>query len=601
MKSTSYFILSLLFVSLAWAQNDNRGRARPNYNPDNLTDAERRESESYIHEGLNQEVMLQECANLTPEEAELFQKDQAKAYQQFGDKLTEGMATCGGDKEVKGLGLSPEMAGAISKAYSMIIPMMGGGLKLTSLKDISAEKTAQTNQALDNAAGADGTKVADMSATERADAIKNSSDQSVKDAAAQENTAAEEAKDDERDQTDYCQFVAMGTEAIAMVQQTMAQQEMNTIPLEQENNAQKAALMRVSRGYKERAKNAQTQAMGWGVTTGCYTYMMFKPSVDKKAWQNWLKVGASGFLTTVFALQVKGFNNAAETTKNIANLLPGAGDCNPHTDRDCYCSQTTTMGDPKYCAPYAHQRSIRDPGVTMRTSCITDKAEADPKCACLQDDSCIHKGIDTLFSLDGLSGQINPAFAGDLKNLSTGTIAGSLNTDAINRNLSAARNAMRKANQELSKLSSPNPKLTPSQLKEAEFLESRGVPKTLAQAISAEKVTGNFNKTLALGGSRPAATSAAKEKSFNASIVDNSSSGGLNNKKAKKTQNAAANPFAKFMNKGGNGKSSSNGEILNFAQKAQAGAQISNRKDSSVFDIISRRYQVSAWRRLELE
>ena len=119
--------------------------------------------------------------------------------------------------------------------------------------------------------------------------------------------------------------------------------------------------------------------------------------------------------------------------------------------------------------------------------------------------------------------------------------------------------------------------------------------------MAAQPVKGDFSKTLALGSSRPAAPSAAKEKSFNSSLVDRSSSNGLNKKKAKKTQNAAANPFAKFMNKGGNGKSSSNGEILNFAQKAQAGAQISNRKDSSVFDIISRRYQVSAWRRLELE
>lgn len=599
MKSTSYFIISLLFVSLAWAQNDNRGRANAKADP-NLTDAERRESETFIHEGRSQALMLQECAGLSESEAELYQKDQAKAYQQFGDKLTTGMDRCGGNEEVKGLGLSPEMAGAITTAYSAIIGLggLGGSMKLKPLDEVAAEKPA-TNEP---AANSQPNTTTEPGANTQPDA--NTDTSATADNSAGGDSSEGGKQEDERDDTDYCKYVAVGTETIAKVQQTMAQQEINNVPLEEEKNAQRAALMRVSRGYKERQKNANTQFMGWGATTGCYAVMMYTPvsAASGSAWQNLLKLGSAGFLTTVFYQHVEGFKEAAKETKRIADLMPGAGECNPHTDRDCYCSEPTTMGDPRYCAPYAHQRTIRDPGVTMRTSCITNKAESDPKCACLQNDSCLHKGIDTLFSLDGLSGQVNPAFAGDLRNLSSGTIAGTLNTDATNRNLTAARNAMRKADEGLSKLTPPISKLTPAQIKEAEFLESKGVPKTLAQAMAAQPVKGDFSKSLALGGgSRSATSSATKDKSFNASLVDNGSSKGLNNKKAKKTQNAAANPFAKFMNKSGNGKSSSNGEILNFAQKAQAGAQISNRKDSSVFDIISRRYQVSAWRRLELE
>ncbi len=95
------FILALVSLP-SFAQNDNRGRARPNYNPNNLSDAERRESETFVHEGKSQRVMMQECAGLSESEAKLFQEDQAKAYQQFGDKISEGMKTCAGNAEVKG-------------------------------------------------------------------------------------------------------------------------------------------------------------------------------------------------------------------------------------------------------------------------------------------------------------------------------------------------------------------------------------------------------------------------------------------------------------------------------------------------------------------
>src|SRR5690606_18254005 len=159
-------------------------------------------------------------------------------------------------------------------------------------------------------------------------------------------------------------------------------------------------------------------------------------------------------------------------------------DCNPHTDRDCYCSEPTTMNDPKYCAPYLHKRTIRDPGITMRTSCINNQAQADPQCKCLANDSCVHTGIDTLFKLDGVGGQVNPAMMADLKGLSTGMVAGSLNSSAINRNLAAARTAMKKANDELSKLAPPKPTLTSSEELEAVQFEKFGVPKTLAKALA---------------------------------------------------------------------------------------------------------------------
>lgn len=585
-----FYLLSLLLLAgQAMAQNNNRGRARPDYNPENLTDAQRRESESFVHEGKTQRVMMEECAGLSESESKLFQENPDQAYKQFGDKLNEGMRTCQGQAEVKGMGLSPEMAGAISKAYTMVIGMtgVGGGLKLTNLDDIAADRQADADA---------------LKAGEGEPELTGDAKQAHDDAQAKADEAKQDAEgEDDRDNTDYCKYVAVGTEAIAMVQQTMAQQEINNVPLEQESSAQRASLMRVARGYKEREKNAQTQTMGWGVTTGCYAAMMMRPSVSKSAWQNWLKLGSSGFLTMVFNGHRKGFKEAHEKTQKIANMLPGAGDCNPHTDRDCYCSEPTTMNHPQYCVPYLHKNQIRDAGISMRTACINNQAQADPQCRCLADDSCVHTGIDTMFKIDGIAGQVNPAMLSDLKGLSSGTAAGLLNTDAINRNISAARNAMRKADEELAKLAPPNSSLSPAQQKEAAFLEAQGVPATLSKAIASTDLGGKDPvKTLAsFQSSFTPPSQTTKSTSFNASVRDAPGGSGLRPKQAAK-KDAAANPFAKFMNQG-KAKAAPTGNILNLAQKAEAQAQISNRKETSVFEIISRRYQVSAWRRLELD
>src|SRR5690606_29601831 len=113
----------------------------------------------------------------------------------------------------------------------------------TNLNDVAAEKLA----------------AADSSKPEEGATVTTEQQTAYDDATKEADQAKQEADNDERDDTDYCKYVAVGTEAVAMVQQTMAQQEINSVPLEQEASAQKASLMRVARGYKEREKNAQTQ------------------------------------------------------------------------------------------------------------------------------------------------------------------------------------------------------------------------------------------------------------------------------------------------------------------------------------------------------
>src|SRR5690606_19857193 len=184
-----------------------------------------------------------------------------------------------------------------------------------------------------------------------------------------------------------------------------------------------------------------------------------------------------------------------------------------------------------------HQKAIRDSGISMRTACINNKAEADPQCRCLADDSCVHTGIDTMFKIDGIAGQVNPAMLSDLKGLSSGTAAGLLNTEAINRNISAARNAMRKANEELGKLSPPKSSLSPAEQKEAAFLEAQGVPSTLAKAIATTDLGGQDPvKTLASFRSSFTPPAQPKPSSFNTSVRDAPGGSALRPKKSAKKE-----------------------------------------------------------------
>src|SRR5690606_26802532 len=131
--------------------------------------------------------------------------------------------------------------------------------------------------------------------------------------------------------------------------------------------------------------------------------------------------------------------------------------------------------------------------------------------------------------------QVNPAMLGDLKGLSSGTAAGLLNTQAINRNLSAARNAMRKADEELGKLAPPKSSLSPAEQKEAAFLEAQGVPSTLAKAIASTDLGGKDPvKTLASYRSSFTPPTEAKPSNFDSSVKDAPDGSGLRPKKAAK-------------------------------------------------------------------
>jgi hypothetical protein len=500
-----------------------------------LTDQERYQSETYVHEGLSQRQLKEECAKL------------------------EDPAACMGRGKTKFLGMDSNMVKALSKAYSMVVGALGvsgGGFKVDAKPDPDAPKT-------------------EAKTTDKAGKGKD-------------------AGKEKEEQTDYCAFIPMGTEAVAMFMQTSAQSQLNNLPTNQET-VQRDTVYKAARSHEEVAKNSQISATGFTATVGCYAVLAaVKPGVMSNP-SFWVKSAGSGLLASFFWSEVGKHKDYAKQLREIADRLPGAGDCNPITEKACYCAQPETMYDPQNCLPYLSQKKIAESSI--RTSCVDQNLKDDPKCNCVQTDTCYSKEF--LQMVNGTN--FGKAFleTSDAKSalgLTNGQLISGTTTGATT-GLNAAKSRMNNIASRAKGDSSP---LSGAQKAELQAIESFGVPPALAQALASAPFDSNAQKNLATfqQRGRAAAQAATRVASYKNNILDFSGGRGIN--KGKSGGNNGPN-IAALLNKAKGGKKgASDGNILKFAEEAQKNADITSHKDRDIFEIISRRYQVSGWQRLEL-
>ncbi len=324
-KIITLFILNTLSNSLlADAISFKQGGIDSPDTRSNFTDDEKEIVDNYLHEGYIQRSYDEKC------------KENTETYK----------ACLGQDVDPKFLGMKSSMVKALSKAYSMII-VAGAGGDLETTKD-----------------------------NENLTSDKNG-----------EAEATSGKKEEEVDNTDYCKYIAAGTEAVTLVQTQMSQSDLNKLPTNQET-FQKDQLYKAAENHNNRAKTAKIQTGGWGATTACYGAMIARPGISATSWSNLLKLGAAGLLTTFFYNEIGAHEKYRDKVKEIADGLPGKGDCNPVTQIDCYCAQEETKNDPKYCmGPTANYVMEKD----LPTVCLDDSLEADPSCRCLSTNSCYDK------------------------------------------------------------------------------------------------------------------------------------------------------------------------------------------------------------------
>ena len=395
---------------------------------------------------------------------------------------------------------------------------------------------------------------------------------------------------------DYCGIIPMAGEQVASFMQQAEQTQIESQPVTKAN-PQKEQLYQASRSHGARARSSKIQGSVWGITTGCYGAMVAtgKAALDKKTI---LKAGAAGFLTLFWLNESKQQKKYESEVKSIADSLPGAGDCNPHTERNCYCAQPETEFAPKYCLEALRSR---DPSkISYEVPCTTENNENDPKCYCIGLDNCLDKKAFSNMKLPGISSFAASSAGSEARNLFRGTLSSADLSSDSSKNSARAKGIFKSILPSLDK----DLPLSEKQLSISDSIASLGVPQAVARSLAATNPDSFGNsKAAGLSLSTGAKPSAATKKSTRAEsnvLRFNKSKNSIRNQK-KKSGNSSLSQYMNKLKRGTKGKKSSGSKILKFSRQAERSAEISQKKDKPIFEIISRRYKLSAGRRLSLD
>lgn len=500
-----------------------------------LTDEEKQIKDHFYHTGLANKITEEECAN-NPD------------------------ACSGKDVEKNNL---VEMA---SKLYSMMVGAIGGKVNI-GVKE--KPTTADDKMGIKNPDGQPGGQ----------DEAKSLKDEKL---AADEKSAKNEIND-------YCRFIPMGTETIALATQQAKQQTISQEVNMNGENAQKEALYQVKRTHEARAETSDIQVKGWTASTVCYTaeigYGAYKGNIGTTMKNLGWRLAASAFFMDYFKKIKKKQENYADDVQKVIDSLPKMGDCNPVTERNCYCGEESSKQDAnymKYCLPQAFKQSMANS--TNRISCLDDQMQEDPECNCLQTNTC----YDNTFSAAISSSPYGRAIASQAITPMAELSRGYLDTANLD---SASLNAQNAAQKLLAKYDPYVPvagSLNPDQAKEALSLTEAGVPARLARSMAQESLT-------------PAQQNIAKKfadslQGMNNSYAYNPRRSGPYLSKGSGTlaitqKNAPFDPFDKLKQK----QKDPNQKIMKFKEESKSRAEIDPNKNHSIFEIISKRYQLSSW------
>jgi len=501
-----------------------------------LTDQERYESQQFVHEGLLQRQIKEQCEGLKDSKA------------------------CYGNGKTKFLGMDSSLIQGIAKMYSLfggMISMAGDGMDFKT-----KTKEAETPELKPGETKPE---------TETPETAEN--------------------KEGGEKKKNYCVYIPAAGEAVATLSQQMGQQNIqNTASTE---TPQKDALYKAARSHETRAKTAKIQGTVWGATTACYAYYMTAGGVvlDTKTI---LQAAAAGFLTTYWFSEAKQQEAYAKEVKKIADNLPGKGDCNPHTQNNCYCSQPETMYDPVHCVPQLQAKALAKNSFAV--PCVDKDLQADAKCDCVTADACFDSEFFSDSNLPGIGTFAASSAGKNFKSLTRGQLLNGKLSASQNGNSAAATRLLK----DIAKNATPPSSLSKSQQGISDALTNAGLPAGLAKMMAMSPTTSAGKRkvaSLGAGSSGSSGKTTTRRRSKGSNVLRFSNGLGKVGAQKKKSGTNFNSMLGKYKKK----KTTSNKKVLKFANQAQKAAQIERNKDKPIFEIISRRYQVSGWRRLEIE
>lgn len=519
-----------------------------NLNEMNLTDQEKQLSENYVHQGKANQILEEKCA---------------------GDNA----AMCAGQAgKSKFLGVDSKMLAMASKAYAMF-GAMTDGLQISAGKNHANTKEA---------------------------AEKAKSEQAEKPDANSKETSATDSKKTEKKEkaSDYCRYIPVLTEGLATAQQMSASASASDA-VASSDSKQSDVLYVAAKSHDTRSKQAQIQAAGWFGGAACYAGMLATGQYAFD-WKLGVKMGAATFLGAFYQNEVKVNKAYADETRKIADSLPGKGDCNPITDKLCYCSQPSTENDPTYCATTLHKTKIAQD--SYRVACTDQNLKIDAQCKCVETNSCFDRTLENMSGGDiglGLSAHSSP-YKG-IRALARGELLGSnLNDSAFNKTAAIAKNALRNVANKIEKNG-----LNKAQSAEAALLEENGIPSAVSNLMARQNPSSAQLSAASakLGGASGMMAAVSPQTGTRSNVISFGGGNGLGTKGKKSNSKDSDNDLLNQL-KGKTAKKANNSNVLEFAMKAEAQAKKANqirRDDTPLFDIISMRYQTTARRLLDIK
>lgn len=547
-----------------WAQTLNQA----NEGTKPLTDKEVHEANNYVHQGRKQQVMQEECAKLSEKYNTPMGCDDKSSKPGQVFKGTTGVVI----EEV------------LPKLYAIMgtAAMAGSGGKIL-MKPEGTDKTKSTgtnsNTKPDPTPKETGSTTADPGGANKP---------------AGTDTKAADAKTEKgEERSDICIYIPMAGELVASGMQ--AAQEKNIAEAKPGVDAQKEGLHAVARTHDARAKTATIQGGIYAATAACYvSYIASGAVVD---WKLGLKLGAATVMSGIFFKKANNHKKFASDVRAIASKLPGAGDCNPHTQTQCFCSEPTSRNVDianfqKVCVP--QQLASRE-GKLTSVPCSTlqnGNAVLDMECRCKRNNTCLNGQLASMGAEIGFGGY---DLADPLRLL--GEMNGTMNEANVS-NFGAQLNARSKAALDKESIADV-PSMRGLNAKEnglAKEMNKMGLPARMA-AFAAQQA-----------GSAPASASAPAIAGIKSDYGSDDSYSGSTNRGTSynyagstgsaRRSGPGITPFKSPLDKSGKPSAV---QVETYSEEALAAADINKDTSKGIFDIISHRYRSSAWRRFEMD
>ncbi|MBL7665953.1 MAG: hypothetical protein JNM93_12530 [Bacteriovoracaceae bacterium] len=400
----------------------------------------------------------------------------------------------------------------------------------------------------------------------------------------------EKSDSKEEDRNDVCVYIPMATELVSTAMQASEQNAINEVP-DKPETIHRTSLEKVARTHKARAKSATVQATGWFATTACYTAYVSTGSVFD--FKMGLKMGGSALLGTFYTRKAHEHLDYARFIQGIADSMPGAGDCNPHSATHCFCQEEASQRSDatnyvKYCVPKEHQNKKN---AATALTCVDSNLKADTECRCKATNSCFSETFKAMGAKLNFGNNIG-SFYPNLNSITDGNYNGAALTAEANRYGAIGKQYLQK--NRVKDLPAAN--LNKTQLNEAKLMADLGMPNELAAFVASQPVPGTASSyATSLNATSPKADQKKLAKEHQIVMYESGKS-----PTSGRAKNKAFDPFA-MLNKKKTEKASNNVEVLDFAQKAQQEAEINQADNASIFDAISQRYRTSGRRNLQVE